>query len=246
MTFHSLLHFWLLGLSGQPHSAPPPWVYWHARFMVIGWTILLPFGVFIARFFKIMPGQNWPQRLDNKFWWYSHTRIQFFGLAAISIGFLFAYIGSESSSSTIFTLQKKTPLLLNLHYYLGWTVLFLTWAQMLSGLLRGSKGGPTDNNLRGDHFDMTKRRVIFEYVHKICGWSLVFLAIVATVTGLVMVDAPRWMALIILCWWSLLFTAFIYLQTSGYCIDTYQAIWGNSPSLPGNARKPIGWGVRRR
>lgn len=246
MNFHSLLHFWLLGLSGRIHTQPPPWIYWHARFMVIGWTILLPLGVLVARFFKITPRQNWPRILDNKFWWYSHTRLQIFGLIAITIGFLFIYIGGRSSSPAAFALQAKMPVLLNFHHYLGWIVVILTWAQMLSGLLRGSKGGPTDIKLQGDHFDMTTRRVVFEYFHKICGWVLVLLAIVLTATGLVMVDAPRWMVLVIGCWWTLLVVAFIYLQRSGYCVDTYQALWGSDPSLPGNKRKPIGWGIRRR
>lgn len=246
MSFHAFLHFWLLGLSGRVHTAPPAWIYWHARFMVAGWTILLPLGVLIARFFKITPRQNWPEILDNKFWWYSHTRLQILGLAAVTVGFLFIYIGSHSAPAVTERLQQKTPILLVFHHYLGWIVLIISWLQILSGLLRGSKGGPTDANLRGDHFDMTTRRVVFEYVHKISGWLVVLLAIFATATGLVMVDAPRWMVLVIGGWWTLLVIAFIWLQKSGYCVDTYQAIWGRDLSLPGNQRKPIGWGIRRK
>ena len=38
---------------------------------------------------------------------------------------------------------------------------FTQAAQVLGGYLRGSKGGPTDHRLRGDHYDMTARRVWF-------------------------------------------------------------------------------------
>ncbi len=38
---------------------------------------------------------------------------------------------------------------------------------------------------------------------------------------------------------------FVVLQRAGRCIDTYQAIWGLDPSLPGNRRRPIGLGIVR-
>ena len=51
-------------LSGAAHHALKPWLYWHARSMVLGWSVLLPLGILIARFFKIIPGQDWPRVLD--------------------------------------------------------------------------------------------------------------------------------------------------------------------------------------
>ena len=63
--------------------------------------------------------------------------------------------------------------------------------------------------------------------------------------GLLIVDAPRWMALILGVWWLILMAAFTRLQAAGRCIDTYQAIWGPDPAHPGNHLRPIGWGVRR-
>jgi hypothetical protein len=38
----------------------------------------------------------------------------------------------------------------------------------------------------------------------------------------------------------------VSLQRAGRCIDTYQAIWGLDPDLPGNRRRPIGFGIVRR
>jgi len=45
---------------------------WHARLMTLGWGVLAPLAVVIARFFKIWPGQDWPRELDSPVWWRSH------------------------------------------------------------------------------------------------------------------------------------------------------------------------------
>ena len=119
----------------------------------------------------------------------------------------------------------------------------------MAGWLRGSKGGPTapapDGSLRGDHFDMTPRRVAFEWIHKSVGMVLIGLAMAAVVTGLWQLNAPRWMWLAIGLWWCGLVLMVIVLERRLGARDTYEAIWGPDPSLPGQARKPIGLLVRR-
>jgi hypothetical protein len=122
------------------------------------------------------------------------------------------------------------------------TIAAIGWLQVIGGWLRGTKGSPTTP---GDHYDMTRRRLLFEATHKHLGWLALPLVILATSIGLFLADAPRWMALILGFWWLLLIAAFAMLQRSGLCIDTYQAIWGPDPVHPGNQRKPIGWGVVR-
>ena len=226
---------WLLtGLSGHPHVSPPAWAYWHARCMVVGWTILLPVGMLIARFLKVTPRQNWPSSLDNKFWWRCHIRLQAAGLALVLVGLALVYARSTAGSA-----------LANAHHVGGWLVIGIGALQLLSGLLRGSKGGPTAVTVRGDHYDMTLRRVIFEYLHKTLGWAAMAVAICVTVAGMVLVDAPRWMAVVIGCWWVAYALIFIWLQAKRRCIDTYQAIWGPDTRHPGNRRPPIGWGINR-
>ena len=131
------------------------------------------------------------------------------------------------------------------HGWLGWALFVAGWAQVAGALLRGSKGGPTDVQLRGDHYDMTPRRRAFELVHKSLGWLALLLAVAVVFLGLVAVDAPRWMLLMLALWWVALGAAFLYLQSRGKCIDTYQAIWGPDPAHPGNRLPPSGWGVRR-
>jgi hypothetical protein len=100
-------------------------------------------------------------------------------------------------------------------------------------------------NTRGDHFDMTARRRVFEWTHKILGWLSLGLACLTIALGLNLVDAPRWMLLSLLAWWVMLLVIGWRWQRQGRCIDTYQAIWGVDPSLPGMQVAPIGVGVRR-
>lgn len=207
---------------------------WHARLMVLAWGILLPLGVLIARFCKVLPRQNWPERCDNRFWWHSHLSLQYAGgmLMLIALALLSSAKGLKGA---------VTP-----HAALGYAVLALGAAQFLGGWLRGSKGGPTEPELRGDHYDMTQRRVIFEYLHKSLGYLALVLSVGAILSGLWQANAPRWMWLVLSGWWLLWLSSFLAFQRRGWAFDTYQAIWGPSAKHPGNARKPIGIGIRRK
>ncbi len=226
---------WLLTpLSGAAEHHIAPWAMWHARCMVLAWGILLPLGALTARFFKVVPGQNWPRQLDHKAWWHAHRFLQWGGIGAMLIGLGLAWRSAGAAGAFG-----------GWHAWLGWTVCALAAAQIAGGLARGSKGGPTSAQMRGDHYDMTAWRRLFERLHKSLGWLSVLLSVAAITTGLVLADAPRWMALALGTWWLSLIGAFVVLQRSGRCIDTYQAIWGPDPKHPGNRMLPIGWGVRR-
>lgn len=226
---------WLLApLSGASTHQIAPWVSWHARFMVLGWGLLLPLGALMARFFKVTPSQGWPLRLDNKFWWHTHRGLQWSGVAAMTVGVVLAWRGAQGATE-----------LARIHAVAGWVLCAAGWAQVLGTLLRGSSGGPAARQMRGDHYDMTRRRLLFERLHKSVGWLCVIAAIGVIVLGLVMADAPRWMLVAMGLWWGLLVCAFAVLQKRGRCIDTYQALWGPDPIHPGNQKPPVGWGVRR-
>lgn len=226
---------WLLTpLSGAPDHHLAPWAYWHARCMVLGWVVLVPVGALAARYFKVTPRQAWPQQLDNKAWWHAHRTLQWAGIAIMSLGVVLAW-GQGSAHSPV----------AQWHTFAGWTLVILGWLQIAAGLNRGSKGGPTGDTLRGDHYDMTPHRIWFERLHKGLGWLSVLLAVAVTVLGLVTADAPRWMAVVLTLWWALLAGLAWRWQRQGRCVDTYQAIWGPDPIHPGNRLKPIGWGVRR-
>lgn len=230
----STLQWLLQPLSGASEHAIALWAYWHARCMVLGWGVLLPLGALAARYFKVTPGQRWPDQLDNKAWWHAHRWLQWSGVAAMSAGAALAWGQGQGAT-----------LLAQLHGWAGWALVVLGWLQIVYGLRRGSKGGPTDAQPRGDHYDMTPHRQHFERMHKGLGWLAVLAALGVTVLGLMVADAPRWMAVVLALWWLGLAAAAVLLQRRGHCVDTYQAIWGPDPRHPGNRLKPIGWGVRR-
>ncbi|WP_235505714.1 cytochrome B [Variovorax sp. Root411] len=229
-----LLDWFLAPLSGASTHEIAPWASWHARLMVLGWGLLLPLGALAARFCKVMPSQGWPLRLDNPFWWHAHRVLQWSGVLAMTVGVVLAWRGAQGATE-----------LARIHAVAGWALCLAGWAQVAGALLRGSKGGPTDRQLRGDHYDMTRWRLFFERAHKGIGWLAVIAAIGVIALGFVVADAPRWMPLALGAWWLALAGAFAALQRRGRCIDTYQAIWGPDPMHPGNRIPPVGWGVRR-
>jgi cytochrome b561 len=210
-------------------------VSWHARSMVAAWVILAPLAVLIARYYKIMPGQDWPRVLDSQIWWRSHWIGQSV-VAALTVFGMGLIIGSADT--------------LGWHGTLGYLLLILMAAQIAFGVFRGSKGGPTapgaDGSLRGDHYDMTPWRVAFEAFHKSVGYACLILALLVVVLGLWQANAPVWMWIAVGLWYTALTVMSFKLQMQGRAVDTYQAIWGPDPKHPGNQRKPIGWGVSRR
>ena len=211
-------------------------VSWHGRLMVLAWGFFIPIGVIAARFFKVLPRQNWPAELDNQLWWHGHRVLQLLAVVLMCLGIIFI------------VLQPVIFVGVSFHTRVGWFVLVLALIQVASGFLRGTKGGPTalseDGSLRGDHYDMTRRRVIFECFHKVVGYILLVSASYCIVTGMWVANAPNWMWLSIGFWWLIVLGVSVVLQLKGACFDTYKAIWGNAPSLPGNGRKPIGLGIK--
>jgi len=209
-------------------------VSWHGRTMVLAWGVLAPMAIVVARFFKVLPGQNFPQELDRQFWWRSHWMGQSLVLGLTLLGLALIYTPARETS---------------LHGGLGYAILGLCALQITSGLFRGTKGGPTaptpDGSLRGDHYDMTPWRRMFETVHKSLGYATLALAAVTVLLGLWTANAPHWMWLSLALWWLCLAFVATSLQRRGWAIDTYQAIWGPSPEHPGNQRATVGWGMRR-
>ena len=232
---NTVWHWLTTPLSGASSHVLDPALYWHARLMVLSWGVLLPAGALMARYFKVLPSQNWPSTLDNKSWWHVHQALQWLGMTLAVLGAIVVW-------------QLHTPLvapLAQMHQLAGWALLVLGAMQILGGLLRGTKGGPTDKQYRGDHYDMTKRRIWFERLHKGLGWMSLLLAMAVMGLGLLLADAPRWMPLVLGVWWLVLASLAWRWQRQGRCIDTYQAIWGPDHRHPGNQRPAIGWGIRR-
>ena len=229
---------WLLSPLDPSRLHAVGWaVSWHGRLMVLSWLFAFPAGILTARFFKITPKQDWPQVLDNVFWWKLHLRLQYFGGASVLVALSIPILWIETSDSNPATI----------HHIFGWIVISAMAVQFFGGWLRGTKGGPTkpapDGSWRGDHYDMTLRRVLFERVHKLVGYIAIVSAWIAVALGLFIVNAPKWIAIggvIVVLTQIALFVAF---QRKGMARDTYQAIWGPGKEHPGNTKRPIGWGV---
>jgi len=210
---------------------------WHARSMVLAWAVLAPLAILIARFFKVLPWQDWPREVNNHFWWRTHWMAQTAAVALSGLGFGLILVSDQNTGTALF------------HRSAGYSVLALAVLQVASGLLRGSKGGPTDprpdGSIRGDHYDMSPRRVVFEAVHKAGGYLALGIATVAIASGLWRANAPGWMWMTILIWWAALAGVAIRLQSAGRAIDTYQAIWGPDQVHPGNRIRKRRWGTVR-
>ena len=235
---------WLLAqISGATAHSISSGIAWHGCLMVLAWVVLMPVGFLVARFYKITPGQDWPRWLDNPFWFRNHRRLGY----AIGIVTVIAMASILWVDGTLILWQSN-------HAIRGWVLLLLACFQIFGSLLRGTHGGPVDRSPSkvhprqqwpGDHFNMTRRRILFEYSHKIVGYFLVPLTIWQIASGLRDADAPRWLWVLISLWTLAFISAFVKLQLAGKCIDTYQAIWGLDETLPGYRRKPIGWGITR-
>ncbi len=210
---------------------------WHARLMVLSWGVMTPVAILVARFYKITPAQDWPRELDNRFWWLVHFWGQVASFSMACVALILILISAQNMGEAM------------RHQFLGYTVMGLGGIQLLSGFLRGSKGGPTarqtEGGLRGDHFDMTPRRLAFEFIHKLCGYTALGLIVATIFSGLWAANAPNWMWIVIAAWWSVLIAFAVYLQRQGRAYDTYQAIWGADPELPGNQIPKQGRGVTR-
>lgn len=210
---------------------------WHARLMTLAWGVLVPSGILAARFLKRWPGQRWPQELDHPGWWHLHRVFQHLAGALTLAALALILVPAGGTGASL------------LHRMFGWSLVALMGLQFTSAWLRGSKGGPAtpapDGSLRGDHYDMTLRRCVFEFAHKFGGYLALLAAFGAIVTGLWHANAPRWMWLLIGGWWIVGIGVFAHLQKRGLAFDTYQAHWGADATHPGNRRKPIGFGIRR-
>lgn len=243
-TMRDIASWLLMPASGASAHDIAPGIAWHGRLMVLAWLVLMPLALLVARFYKVMPKQDWPRVTGNPTWFVAH-RVLGYGIGAVVVVAIIAVLRSHGWRVGA----------AGFHAWAGWVVLAFTVVMVAGALFRGTHGGPVDpftgarkpeGEWPGDHFSMTRRRVIFETIHKYAGYVLLPFAVVALATGLHAADAPRWMWIGAVLMLMASVATFIRLQRRGRCIDTYQAIWGIDPDLPGNRRaRPIGFGIRR-
>ncbi len=197
---------------------------WHGRVMVLAWGILAPLAVLIARYLKVIPGQDYPAKLDSRIWWNCHRfgQVGAVLLMFVGVGIILQSGGAKSTTGTLW-----------LHTWLGWTMASFGVLQVGSGFLRGSKGGPKDpRGMRGDHYDMTVRRIVFEVVHKGLGYGILVFAAMTILTGMWQANGPVWMWIVVIGWWIVLLAVAWFFQRLGMAMDSYRAIWGPESPMP--------------
>ena len=197
--------------------------YWHGAMMALAWLVLIPAGGLVARFFKVRPTQDFPAQLDDPLWWNTHRLTQTAGAALAAVAAWWAYDARDQ----VIDWQLS-------HVQLGIVTLSLCTAQMLSPLLRGTKGGPTDTyadpadplTWRGDHYDMSLQRRLFEAWHKNFGYVAMLVALAALWTGIETAGLPDWWKLGVVAATAIYLAAFIHLTRRWRRVDTWLAIWG--------------------
>ena len=103
-----------------------------ARFGVIA-----PLAILAARFGKFWPGQRRPDEPDSQHWWRMHW-IPNLGVTLLSLVAVYLVLRLRNETQTY-------------HCSSGYVTLALVAIQIFNGLARGSKGGPTEPEMRGDH-----------------------------------------------------------------------------------------------
>jgi hypothetical protein len=213
-------------------TIPIHWNY-HAMLMVGVWFMLVPICIITIRFGKPKPTLNgirvkvsiW----NAAWWWFS---VHKYGLM-LAIGLALA--------GAIVAIMVRGGFSGSLHSIFGITTVTLGCLQIAGGWLRGTHGGrnyytadPNDPaTWHGDHYDMTRRRRIFETYHKTAGYFVYFFAAGAVATGMMQYPMPGLAAFII----AVVLVAFvlsIVLEYKGLRYDGYRAAHGYNPEHPFN------------
>lgn len=140
----------VVGLSGDTGLNAK--IYAHGTLMMIGWGLLLPCGVLIAKFFKHRP---------NGLWFKIHRPLQIFGLIVALTGWIIAL-----TSFNVFGDKGYTNYY---HGIMGCTVMSLGLCQPINAFLRPHAPEAGD--------DKPLKRLAWEILHKTFGWGAVLLAV---------------------------------------------------------------------
>ncbi len=216
-------------------------VHWgyHALLMVGIWVILVPLCIITIRFGKPRPKPNGiteQVKLTNLVWWWFsvHKYGLYLAIGLSFVGLVIALVVSSGFNGSV-------------HSMFGLATIILGCLQVIAGWLRGKHGGryyytadPDDpSTWRGDHFDMTTRRRIFEAYHKTAGYFAGFFAVGAVASGLMQYPMPVLAGAVIVAVFVILGLC-IVLEFKGLRYDGYRAAHGNNPDHPHNlARKDL-------
>lgn len=189
------------------------------------WMVLVPLCILIIRFGKPKPtefGVRTRIAITNPQWWWFNTHKYGLFLAMfLSLGgVLVAIVVSGGVSGSV-------------HSMFGIMTIVMGCLQVISALVRGTHGGkfyytadPDDPaTWRGDHYNHTPRRRLFEAYHKTSGYFTSVFAMGAVGSGLMQYPMPAlaWLMVIIP---VAFLAAWVRLEFLGRRYDGYKAVHG--------------------
>ncbi|MEM6634617.1 MAG: cytochrome b561 domain-containing protein [Pseudomonadota bacterium] len=211
------------------------WNY-HAILMVGIWVFLVPVCVTIIRFFKPRPSEFGLRRKVHishpEWWWFNVHKYGLYTAVFLSLaGVVVAMVVSKGFSGSI-------------HATFGILTVVMGCLQVVSGMLRGTHGGKFYNKAkpdnpdtwRGDHYDRTFRRRMFEAYHKTTGYFTLFCALGAVGSGLMQYPMPI-LAWIVFIFPFALLAAWVLLEFLERRYDGYRAVHGYGLEHPYNKER---------
>ena len=214
---------------------PVHWNY-HAILMVTVWFVLVPICIITIRFGKPKPTLTGLYRKVSiwhaEWWWFSvHKYGLIFSISLALAGAVVAVTVSGGFSGS-------------LHASFGLATVALGCLQIMGGWLRGRHGGknyysadPNDpTTWFGDHYNMTKRRRIFEAYHKTAGYFVFFFAAGAVVSGVLQYPMPG-LGVFVVAMVLIAFVVSMVLEYKGYRYDGYRAAHGYTMDAPFNKER---------
>jgi len=224
------VYFDFLGRTIEIH-----WTY-HAILMTFTWLFLVPLCILIIRFGKPRPTFSGLKRkvaVYHPEWWWFTTHKWGLSLAMLLSlgGGLVAIAVSKGFSGSV-------------HSVFGILAITLGVIQIVAGWLRGKHGGkyyytadPDDpSTWFGDHYNMTRRRRIFEAYHKNAGYFAGFCALAAVASGLMQYRVP-WLLAIVVTRFAVALVSAVVLDFKGIRYDGYKAAHGTDPEHPYNKER---------
>jgi uncharacterized Zn-binding protein involved in type VI secretion len=159
----------------------------HGILMFVAWGVLAPVAMMIARFAK-----QWPWFGDNGRWFkHFHRPMMILAVLITWASFIIALIMVEGNHFMV------------THTYFGLVVVICATYQPINAAMRGT---------HEDHAQMTRKRVIFETVHKATGRTAILIGLVAIPTGIKALGGSDAFFTFYIVWASLLAVVFIALS----------------------------------
>jgi hypothetical protein len=222
-----------LGRTIQIH-----WGY-HAILMFVIWVVLVPLCIMTIRYGKprLTPyGIRTKIKLANIAWWWFnvHKYVLYAAIGLAVIGTAVAMVVSRGFSGSV-------------HSLFGIAAVGLGCLQVVSTWLRGTHGGRYYNTAKpddpatwhGDHFNMTRRRQLFEAFHKNVGYFAGFFALGAVASGLAQYPMPVLTGILLVIGCAIIGLC-ILLEYTGHRRDTYRSVFGTDRDHPYNkARRDL-------